>query len=750
MVRGLDTPTPRSAVPCAAMKRVLAIVAALALALPLVAQKKQLTLDAIYKPSARVAFGGAVQSGFEWIDDAAFVWPKTDEKSELVEWERFDATTGKVQPLFAAAQLEQALREAGVAAAGAKQAAHRKRQTFDAKKDAIVLEAADDLFLYSVAKGTARRLTSTPAREEIPGFSPDGRRIAFVRDNNLFVLDLASGGERQLTTDGSAQVLNGRLDWVYEEEIYGRGREAGYWWSPDSQRIAFLQLTESGVPSAPIVDHVPLHQVLTTYTYPQAGDPNPHVKLKIAPAGGGALTTVDDERYSAEDFLVVNVAWKPDSNEVVYQVQNREQTWLDLDLAAADKGDSRPILRETTPAWVNENGAPLWLADGTFLWISERSGYRHIYHYKADGTLIRQVTDGKWEVRDLHGIDGKSGFVYFSGTERSPIGLDVYRVKLDGSGLQRLSGRQGTHEAKFSPSCTWYVDDWSDVGTPDQARLHGADGTLEKVVSANPVPLLAQYDLPRPEFTQATTRDGFVMEAMVLKPSNFDQAKKYPVFQYLYAGPHAQEVLDKWRGNTMLFLQLLANQGVVVWMCDNRTASGKGIVSTWPLYKHFGVVELRDIEDGLASLEREPWIDASRVMLYGWSFGGFMTSYALTHSTSFVAGVAGGTVADWRDYDSVYTERYMTMPQHNADGYRASSPRWSASSLHGNLLLIHGTVDDNVHLQNTIQFVDELEKAGKPFEMKLYPRSQHGVRDSVLVQDLQRTILDFAKRNLLR
>lgn len=731
------------------MKRA-ALTVALLLAASAGAQRKQLTLESIYDPTAKVSFSGAPQNGFEWLDDSTFIWPKRDAKGKLVEWERFDVKSGNVHALFDRAAFERALRQAGASADEASSAAKATSLRFDAKKSAVVVEAAGDLFLYSLAGQSATRLTSTPAPEEVPQFSPDGKRIAFVRQNNLYVIDLASQRERQLTTDGSATVLNGVLDWVYEEEVYGRGTKHAFWWSPDSSRIAFLRTDEREVPAYPNVDQVPYHPVAAPQFYPKAGDPNPHVRLLIAPAGGGEAATVDNDRYTSGDFLIVRVAWNRDGSVLLYQTQNREQTWLDLNRVDAAGGVPTTLIHETTKAWVEPLGEPVSLADGSFLWQSERSGYRHLYLYKADGTQVRQVTNGEWEVRDLHGVDEKGGWIYFSGTERSPIGLDVYRVKMDGSGLQRISETAGTHAAKFNSSFTSYVDSWNDVNTPSEVRLHNADGSLAKLIDANLSSALTDYDLPRPELLQVKARDGFVLEAMMIKPSNFDASKKYPVYEYHYGGPHAQQVTNAWKGTTMQFLQLIAQQGVVVWICDNRAASGKGAVSAWTLYRHFGEVELRDMEDGLTWLAAQPYIDGSRIMTYGWSYGGYMTSYALTHSKKFIAGIAGGTVADWRDYDSVYTERYMLMPQNNADAYKSSSPRWAAKELHGNLLLIHGAVDDNVHPQNTMQFVYELEKAQVPFEMKLYPKQQHGVRDPALVYDLQKTILAFVKANLLR
>lgn len=718
----------------------LAVLLLLLFTTSLAAQKKQLTLEAVYDPTQRIAFGGVVQSSFKWLDDDTFIWPYKNDKGGFDEWRLFDVTTGKHRSLIDRAKLQKALEATGLTADVATAAAKTDDLELDAKQSAIVLTIADDLYLYSFGAGTATRLTSAAGKEEEATFSPDGQRIAFVRNNDLYVVDL-SGRERRLTTDGSKTTLNGKLDWVYQEEVYGRGTWKGYWWSADSARIVFLQIDETPVPEYTVVDHIAYRPDLEVYPYPKAGDPNPRVALKIVPAAGGAIVTVDNSRYAGGEFLIVNVDW--DKNALTYQVQNREQTWLDLNTAAAD-GKSRTLIRETTKAWVDPLANPHWLDDGTFLWQSERNGWRHVYHYKPDGTLVRPVTSGEWEVRDLHGTD--AAFVYITATERSPIGQDTYRIRLDGTGLQRLSSEPGTHSTLFSPSMKHYVDKWSDVRTPDRVRVHTNDGKVAHVISENRVAALAQYDLPKVEFLQVKTRDGFPMEAMMIKPANFDPSQKYPVYQYVYSGPHAQSVRNAWGGVRMLFHQLVAQQGVIVWICDNRTASGKGAVSAWPAYKNLGASELRDLEDGLAWLEQRPYIDGSRVMISGSSYGGFMTAYALTHSKKWSSGIAVAPVIDWRTYDSIYTERLMLLPQNNPDGYRASSPRFDAKDLHGRLLLIHGTTDDNVHLQNTIQFAYELQQLGKPFEMMLYPKTRHTVYDKKTQFHMQGLMLDFIRR----
>lgn len=713
------------------------------------AQQKALTLDDIYDPEKKVDFEGSFPRNLAWLDDEHYLWPKTDSRSRT-EMLKVDARTGKAEPLFDVPRMEATLgRLEGVAPEEARRLARPYSFTFNTRRTAVLLTIRDDLYLYDLVADRAVRLTRSAGRKEEASFSPDDARVAFVRANDLSVVDVATRRERALTTGGSPDVLKGKLDWVYQEEIYGRGTFRAYWWSPDSARIAFLQLDEKSVPRYTVVDDVPYHPEVEIQPYPKAGDPNPAVRLGVVSAGGGPLRWIDTTRYGG-DHLVVDVSWTPDSRQVVFQVQDREQRWLDLDFAGAAGGPVRTMIKETSQTWVDNPGRPQWLRDGTFLWASERTGFRHLYHYRADGTLIRAITSGKWEARTLHGVDERAGWVYFSGTERSPIGVDVFRVHLDGSGLERLSAARGTHAASFDPSFTHYIDTWSDVTTPTQLRLHRADGTEVRVIDANPVAALSEYRLSKPEFLHVKARDGFAMEALILKPPDFDPARKYPVYQHTYAGPHSQSVKDAWGGPGWMYLQLLAQKGIVVWICDNRTASGKGVESTWPGYLRLGETELQDIEDGLAWLKAQGFVDESRIGINGWSYGGFMVSYALTHSKTFAMGISGGTVSDWRDYDSIYTERYMRTPEHNPEGYRRSSPRWAAKDLHGQLLLMHGAIDDNVHPQNTMQLAYELQKAGRPFRLMLYPKSRHGVSEPALVKHLRATMLEFTEQALLR
>jgi dipeptidyl-peptidase-4 len=712
------------------------------------AQEKMLTVEDIFHPTKKVSFSGVPPANIEWLADGEH-YVQGRKENGVATLLKVDARTGEAAPFFDAAKMEAALAKLpAVSADDARGLAHQGSYTLNPAQTAVLLNFHLDLIYYELNSDTAARLTTDAEEETEEDFSPDGRQVSFVRKNDLYVIDLSTRKERRLTKTGGEKSLNGVLDWVYEEEVYGRGNRRGYWWSPDSSRIAYLSIDESPVRLFPVVDHIPRAQVLEDTPYPLAGDPNPLARLGVVAAGGGDTRWVDTGAYEPADLLLVRVSWTPDSARVVYQAQNREQTYLDLNAADASTGKTTRLFRETTKAWVEPtDDNPHWLKDGSFLWRSERDGWLHLYHYAADGRLIKRLTEGRWEVRNLDSVDEQAGVIYFSGTEHSPIAEHVYRVGLDGSGLKRLSEAEGTHGASFSPNARYFVDRWSDINTPPQVRLYNADGTLVRAIEENRVAALGEYKLGKAELMHVKTRDGFEMEAMMIRPPDFDPSKKYPVVEFTYSGPHAPQVRNAWGGSTYMWHQLLAQKGYIVWYCDNRTASGKGAESEWPVYKNFGPLELRDLEDGVAYLKTLPYVDGSRIGLWGWSFGGFMTSYALTHSKAWKLGIAGGTVSDWANYDSIYTERYMLTPEHNPEGYK-ESPLAGAANLSGKLMLIHGAIDDNVHVANTVQFIYALQKAGKQFDLMLYPKSRHGVSDPLLVTHMRQMMTDFITANL--
>jgi dipeptidyl-peptidase 4 len=719
------------------------------LALTAVSQQRLLTIDDIFDPAKHVNFNG-ITPNIRWLKDGThYLLTNEATKKDVPRLQKVNAVTGEAVPFVDSSKMIAAFAAlAGISEQDAKQLANRGDYDFNHDETALLLNWSNDLFYYDLANNKAVRVTNNPEEEVGETFSPNGQMIAFVRSNDMYVFDIAERRERRLTTDGGPKTLNGRLDWVYQEELYGRGNFEAYWWSPDSTMLAYLRFDETPVPEFTVVDQIPYHQDLEVTPYPKAGDPNPLVKLGVVNAVGGATRWMDTYVYQPSDLLIVRVSWTPDGKRLAYQAQNREQTYLDLNFADARDGKSSRVLRETSKAWVAVLDNPHWLKDGSFLWESERTGFQHLYYYGADGKLVRQVTDGKWEIRSFQGIDEDKGVAYFSATQHSHIAPSLYRVRLDGSGLMRITNDEGTHSVSMSPRYNFVVDRWSDINTPTKTRLLDVDGKLVRVIEDNKVDALNQYKLGKAELLQVKTRDGFVMEAMMIKPPDFDPNKKYPIFEFTYSGPNAPQVRNAWSGQTYMWHQLLAQKGYIIWILDNRTASSKGVESSWPVYRNFGELELRDIEDGISWLKTQPYVDGSRIGLWGWSYGGFMTSYALTHSKSFKIGIAGGSVTDWRNYDSIYTERYMATPQNNPEGYRKSSPVHFAKDLSGKILLLHGLMDDNVHVQNTVQFAYELQKAGKQFELMLYPKSRHGVTDPLLLKHMRTLMTEFVEKNL--
>ena len=760
------------------MKRLhLFFFAITALSGSVLAQDKFLSLDDIFSPDpkVRVRLGGT----------PVFVqWAKDGRSFRQIvggRLMRVDAVSGEAKPYYDDGALVAALMRMGIKQPDATAMANAGDLNFDPNDKGILIEHQMDLWYYDLSTRQTRRLTNSPEKaEKEADFSPDGRWVSFVRGNDLLVAEVANGREKQLTRDGREgddAIYNGYLDWIYEEELYGRGQKRGYWWSPDSKNIAFLRLDESPVPKFLIPNDIVDDQAVETTFYPQAGDPNPIVRLGIVdvsknstipnparriPGVGNRLPAaivplgdpakfVDLAAYTPDDLLIARVTWSPDSRNVLFQALNREQTSLDLN-AANLEGKVRKVLTETTPAWVEVYDNPIFAenmaGNAQFVWQSARNGWRHLYLYDTSGQMVRQLTTGKWEVRNLYGVDKANGWVYFAATKDSHIEENIYRVKVSGGEVERISKGNGWHAANFNDSFTHFVGTWSDVSTPPQVRLFTADGSLVRAINENKVDVLGTYRLSRPEFITVKTRDGFEMEAMMIKPPDFDPSKKYPVLTYTYAGPHAPSVFNRWGGNRGMWFQHLAQKGFVVWVCDNRAASGKGEESVWPSYKNFMVLELRDIEDGINYLKSQPFIDGSRIGMFGWSFGGMMTGYALTHSKSFKMGIAGGMVSDWRLYDSIYTERYMGLPKNNVEGYNRTSVLQAAEDLHGKLLLIHGGIDDNVHSQNTIKFAYELQKADKQFEMMLYPTQRHGITDPHQVKHWYTLMTEFIERNL--
>ena len=701
--------------------------------------KKPITFQTLY--GARpVRFGGRPATNFRWLEDGEHFWQfKAGQRLKVT------ALSGRCEsPQYDADAVREALAQlTGISSKDARRLAGTVQRRLSPGGTSSLLVHNDDLYFVTLDGQQAARLTDTQAVEELATVSPNGEYAAFVRDNDLYAVDLKAQRERRLTFDGDEERRSGKCDWVYYEEINRRNWRA-YKWSPDSQSLAFLRFDDSSVEPFTVLDHVPTGQGVETERYPLAGRPNPLVCLGIARVDGGRIRWARLADYSPDNMLVKHFNWMPDSSAVYCYVQDRAQRWLDFNRIRVADGQETKLFRERTQAWVDNPGDPWFLTDQSFLLFSERDGWKHIYHFSADGKLIGRVTEGAWEVRRLHAVNEDEGWVYFSATRDSHIASNLYRVRLDGSGLSRLTQGAGSHRVTVNSQGTMYVDSFSSHASPTQVKLCGTDGKVIRRLDINPIPELDQYELCGVELVQIETRDGFTMEGTLVKPPNFDPAKKYPLWFMTYGGPHAPRVSDSWsRGRS--FDQLLAHMGIIAFTMDPRSASGKGAQSTWKAYRQLGIQELRDIEDALDWITQRPYVDAARIGMSGHSYGGFMTAFAMTHSERFAAGIAGAPVTDWRNYDTIYTERYMDTPQENPQGYEATSVVAAAANLHGRLLLIHGARDDNVHVANTLQLARELQRADKTFEMMIYPSNRHGISG----KHYRRLMVDFIRRTML-
>ncbi len=681
---------------------------------------RRLELDDIYDPQRMLPFLKAGPQTPTWIEGSnAYV---RREKNALL---RVEAETGFAELLYEPASFAHALREATGDDEWTEENLPNLR--LNPPASAGLFTVKEDFYLWRFETESLTRLTSFPGRKWLATFSPNGRWLAFVHEHNLWTIDLQTQQARQLTTEGNAHLLCGELDWVYQEEIYGRGNFRGYWWSPDSRRIAFLQSDETDVPTYILTDDVPVDQVVEKVAYPKSGDPLPKVRLGIISPLGGDPRWVRHPKYELHEHLIVRVGWTPDSRHVAYQVQDRPQTWLDLRTAEAASGTSRRVLREESPAWVAVLDEPHWLRDGSFLWLSDRSGQRHVYHIDANGQTVRQLTAGDGDVQTLHGLDAEETWAYFSAAWGTQRAVHFYRVPLDGGSTERLTAQGMDHRVSPDREYRYFVDRRSHLHAPPETHLFRCNGTYLHAVDPQAADHLHYYRMASPEFLEVSAQDGEPLPSMLLPPLDFDPAKKFPVLCYVYGGPQAPAVWNRWSGKRHLWHHLLSRHGFGIWTMDNRASGTRGIRHAWTIHHRMGRQELEDLEDSLDALLARGGADPQRIGLWGWSYGGYLTAYALTHSKKFAFGISGAPVTDWHNYDAVYTERYMGLPQTNQEGYEQSSVVQAAEHLHGRLLLIHGNIDDNVHPSNTWQFVEAMQNAGKSFELMLYPRNRHGV-----------------------
>ena len=691
---------------------------------------KPLTIETIYQPGG---LAGRGPETMEWSPDGTKLsFVQRDPKGEQGELWYEDAATGEKKVLVSAEKLASLAPDVNKV----KNEREKERLTRyhvaaylwapDSKR--LIFDSEGQLWLYDLGTATAVQFTSAPDPSGDPKFSPDGSHLACVRKHNLYVRPVSGKGEKQLTRDTGDNLFNGDIDWVYAEELEVR---SNYFWSPDSKEIVFLHMDETKVPAYPITDWMPTHPSVDQEKYPKVGDPNPVVKLGVVDADKGKVRWLS--LSSDEDTYIPRFGWAGDG--VIWaEVLNRTQDKMDLYFVDAKSGKSRVVLTETTPgAWIDfEHTEVRFLqSKGQFLWPSWRDGNMHLYLYSfdkqnplgADAKLEQQLTQGDFEVEGIEGVDEAAGTVFFGANKGDPREEHIYSVKMDGSDFKNLTPEEGVHYGSFSDDGKHYTHMYAGPHRAPALTLCAVEGACKPVWEAHDE--IAEYGLRAPKYLEFKADDGTTLYGRLLLPPDTLASGKIPLIVSIYGGPGAQEVR---KSTPDAFDEILARKGFAIFSLDNRGAAGRDRKFQTAVRHELGAVELKDQLTALDQLLAQyPQLDKDRIGIWGWSYGGFMTLYAMTHSDRFRAGVSVAPVTEWQNYDSIYTERYMGLLNDNKQGYDKSDVTKSADKLQGALLLVHGTGDDNVHFQNSIQMVDALIKAGKQFRLMIYPNKTHSI-----------------------
>jgi dipeptidyl-peptidase 4 len=698
-----------------------------------------------------------------------FLQGKSTNKDQLDLW-AFDTRSGESRLL-----VDSQVFTSGPERLSAEEEARRERQRtaalrgivdyeFSSDGNKLLVPLSGDLYVYDLKSrdSTARKLTSTMSYETDARFSPRGRYVSFIRDQDLFVIDVASGAERALTSDGEALVHNGVAEFVAQEEM---DRNTGYWWSPDETRLAFTRVDESPVAEVERFEINADGARMVKQRYPSAGTANAQVELKVIELASSAVTPV---ALPNGDGYLARVDWLPDSKRLAAQWQSRDQKRLDLLKVDATTGKPTTLLTETSASWIELHDDLRFLSrQSAFVWSSRRTGFKHLYLYDLDGRLIRPLTQGDWMVvgdsgeSGIVGIDEARNRVYFLANKESPLERHLYATELttkSPEAARRISKEPGGHDVRLLPGGSSYLDTWTSPEQPPSVSIRGFDGAVKRWVVRNALdashpyhPYLANH--VKEEYGSIKAIDGQDLYYRLLKPANFVSGKRYPVIIDTYGGPHAQYVRKDWMGGVRAsqgyFRQLLAQRGFVVFSLDNRGSGFRGVAFESGLQGHMGKLEVEDQIRGVEFLKTLPFVDGSRVGIMGWSYGGYMALMALTRPDVFRAGVAGAPVVDWSLYDTHYTERYLGTPVTNAAGYERSSVIPHLGNIGGALLLVHGMADDNVLFTNSTMLMQRLQAQGKQFELMTYPGGKHGlVRVPEMGKHYYEMVVKFFERAL--
>ena len=680
------------------------------------AQKKKLTYEQVYK-RGKPRLTSSLPSIRGWLDDNHYLESKkeSDEKNAKSKLMKVNAQNGVESVYFDYGNYKDKL---------PKGFSLRNSSTRTKDYSVFIFNRKNDLYYFSTKIEEFKRLTANPAPEKNPKLSPDGKMVAFTRDHDLFAIELETGLEFQLTNDGSEVVYNGWASWVYYEEILGRrSRYAAFWWSPNSEKIAFLRFDDSNVPEFPLYQADGVHGELEITRYPKPGDPNPDVKLGIVHLKENKIVWVDtkgdSKQYIAWPF------WTPDSKKLFFQWMNRGQDNIKIYSANPENGRITEIYNEIQPAWVEWFENIHFLKNGKgFIFRSDKDGWSHLYYYDMAGYLKTQLTKGDWNVRGISLVDEKNGVIYFRRTLGNSLETHLYQVNFKGKKLKRLTKIEGNHRCQVSPGGSYFIDTYSNINQPSKIDLNSTEGKLIRNLGDSKLAIMDEYDLGKVELFTIPSGDGYDLPAIWTLPPDFNESKKYPVLFRVYGGPASGTVSNS---SQRMSGHFLAQNGIIVMSFDHRGSGHFGKKGVALMHRNLGKWEMNDYIISVEWLRKKPFEDATKIGITGGSYGGYATCMALTAAADyFTHGIASSSVTDWKLYDTHYTERYMDTPEENPEGYEYGSVMTHAEKYKGTLLITHGTMDDNVHMQNSIQLVDKLTDLNKDFEIMLYPGSRHG------------------------
>lgn len=603
-----------------------------------------------------------------------------------------------------------------------------------------------DFYIWNFEKSDLRILNQSK-KQRLAEFSPDGKMVAFVQDNNLYIKNLINNDLKQITNDGLYNsIIYGTTDWVYEEEF---GITKGFYWSKDGKYLSYYRFDESKVKEFSMTTWGDLYPQEYKYKYPKAGEDNSVVTVFTY----NTLTNKSMQMQTGDnpDQYIPRLKWSEIQGKLAILRMNRLQNKLEILLADAETGKSQTIFQEENKYYISISEDLIFLQDKThFLLTSERDGYNHIYLFDLNGKMVKQLTKGKWDVDEIKGIDEKNKRIFYRSSERGPENRDLVYVDFKGK-MTRISTQSGTHDANFSKSFLYYISTYSDANTPMQYAIYQWNGKLIKILEDNKKlqEKAKEYGFVKKEFSKFTSAEGIELHYWIMKPANFDSTKKYPVLMYVYGGPGAQTVNNSWERADFSWYQMLTQKGYIVVSVENRGTGARGEAFKKATYMQLGKLETEDQISGAEFLGNLSYVDKDRIGIFGWSYGGYMSALCMTKGNAFFkAGIAVAPVTNWRYYDNIYTERYMRKPQDNASGYDDNSPINHVNKLKGKFLLVHGSGDDNVHVQNSMDLITALVNANKQFDLMIYPNKNHGIYGGNTRLHLYKKMTDFILQNL--